>query len=320
VGKRILSFNWKRGSKMREHVGLIGTVITILALGLVCLVLWQTGVIYRARMEVSADLLEAGPPGQIQDNVAGKPVERRQLPVPDDGKKAQAQGGQTAPAPQPDSPSSVNAGTGPASNPDKPPEAGPQTEKPVPVPQVGKGDRRYPGQEQAAQPANDPDRPGHAGAEKKEGYPGNQKADRPVVIRLGFDPYQDQEMDIALVHAGDRIAVNVRPAGRAGCRFYFTFGSGTLETKDYLEWSAGSRRAPAAPVWDGSRITLTGSDNFVASVLGNLNSKSGAILRLGADCALCRWGYFPRGDWGGYEIEIRIYRGNRWNIRPKRLL
>ena len=155
----------------------------------------------------------------------------------------------------------------------------------------------------------------------KEGHASDRKTYKPVVIRVEFDPDSYHEMNVAIVHSGDKIAVKVRPAGETGCKLYLTFdSSGTLETKAYLEWSTEPRRAPAALIRDGSRISLAGADDFGPCVAGKLNSRNGAVLKLGADCSAYRWQRFPMDDWGSCEVEIRIYKGNRWNIRPKSLL
>jgi hypothetical protein len=301
---------------MTKRVAFIGTAIAILAIGLVCLVLWQTGVISRQTWTgVAADLAQAKPCGQGPDNPGGKAVlELRQLPAPEDGKKGLEPGDQTAPTPQLDGPPSIQEGPGPASELQGPSQPGPGAEKPVAVPQVGEGERRYPGQGPVAQAES-------AAPGKKDGHPGDRSPYRPVVISFGFDPYRDREMNVAIVHSGDTIGVKVRPAGQEGCKLYLTFSSsGTLETKAYREWSTGSQRMPAVPIRNGSRITLAGAGDFGAGVQGKLNTKEGAVLKLGIDCSTYRRDRFHMDDRCACEIEMRIYSGNRWNIRPKSLL
>jgi hypothetical protein len=156
---------------------------------------------------------------------------------------------------------------------------------------------------------------------KKESHAGVRHSYKPVVVRFGFDPDRDPEINVAIVHSGDRVAVQVRPAEQAGCRLYLTFdSSGTLETKAYLEWSTASRRARVAPIGNGTRITLAAAGDFGVGVPGKLNTKGGAVLKIGADCFAGGWERLRMDDWGSYEIEMRIYQGNRWNIRPKSLL
>jgi hypothetical protein len=74
------------------------------------------------------------------------------------------------------------------------------------------------------------------------------------------------------------------------------------------------------PIQDGSRIVFSGTDEFGTDVPGKLDSKEGAVLKLGADCfAYCGPHSYLDG-WHRYEIEIKIYPGNRWNIKPRSLL
>jgi hypothetical protein len=115
--------------------------------------------------------------------------------------------------------------------------------------------------------------------------------------------------------------VKVRRAGQAGCGLYLAFGFlGTFETDTYREWIAGPRWEAAVPIRDGSRIALPGTDDFGADVPSKLDSKEGALLKLGEDCSAYGWPRIYRDDWHRYEIEMKIYPGNRWNIRPKSLL
>jgi len=287
---------------MTKRVAFICTAIAVLAVGLVCLVLWQTGVISRqAWTGAAANLPQAKPCVPGQDDPGGKAaLELRQLPAPEEGKKALGPGDQTAQAPQPDGAPATREGPVPASELKGPSQPGPEAEKPVVQPQSA----------ESAAPGG------------KDNHPGGRSAYRPVVIRFGFDPGRDQEMNVAIVHAGDTVGVKVRPGGQAGCKLYLTFGSsGTVETKAYREWSTGSRRAPCAPIRDGSRIPLTGGiDDSGPGVPGRLNTKEGSVLKVGADCSGYRRERFTMDDRGLYEIEMRIYPGNRWNIRPKSLL
>jgi hypothetical protein len=95
---------------------------------------------------------------------------------------------------------------------------------------------------------------------------------------------------------------------------------GTFETDAYREWSVGPRSEPGAPVRDGRRIALTGVGEFSADVPGKLDSKDGTVLKFGAECFGYGWSRSYRDDRQRCEIEMTIYPGNRWNIRPKSLL
>jgi hypothetical protein len=155
---------------------------------------------------------------------------------------------------------------------------------------------------------------------KKDGS-GTRNGVRPVVIKFGFDPVRSREMNVALVHSGDRISVKVRRGGRSDCGLFLTFGYfGTFETDAYREWSVGSRSGPGVPMRDGRRIALTGTGEFSADVPGKLDSKDGAVLKLGAQCYEYAWLRSYGDDRQRCEIEMTIYPGNRWNIRPKSLL
>jgi len=178
-------------------------------------------------------------------------------------------------------------------------------EKAVPVPQVGKGERRYPAQQPAqlaqlaTQPKPDSSDEGSRVDEKRlqalvksepkrnagkseakrnevrtdsagkvRGDPG-----RPVVIRFNFDPIRSRGMDVARVHLGDRIRVNVRSVGQVSRRVYFTFSK-------------------------------------------SINSPQGAVLELATMRSFQRPVAYMR-DHGYYVIEVKIYPGNRWNIMPR---
>jgi hypothetical protein len=294
---------------MTKHVTFIGAAIAVLVIGLVCLVLWQIGVISRQTWSgASADLPQAKVSEQASDNSEWKVSPAlRQLPVQEDGKKTTGPGDQTAPASQPEGPPSIQDGPNPAPDFQAQPSPGSGPEKPVQVQQPGRVPIAEPAP-QAAEPVG------------KNGHHDSRNAYRPVVISFVFDPDRDHEMNVALVHSGDKIGIKVRPAGEVGCRlFIFWESSGTIETKAYREWSAGSGRSPAIPVRDGSRIVLAGA-GLGAGTPSKLNTKDGAVLRFGTECSEYAWRRF-QGDYGErYEVEMRIYPGNRWNIRPKSLL
>lgn len=254
---------------MTKRGAMIGIGAVLLVFGLAGLGLLQTGVIY-----------PPASPGPV--NQAGvKPPE----PAPQSAPQAQGQGEQTAQppiqVPQPGGGPSVQVGQ-------QPPEAaggGREVEKPVPVPQVGKGERRYPKQDQVTQPppsqappklAPSPEKrlPAHPKIESKRyarrAVPSRKV--RPLVIRFKFDPAWDRQMDVARVHLGDKIRVKVHKVGRVDRRVYFIFSR-------------------------------------------NIDSPQGAVLQLKTmysfEC-LSR-----RPHRGYYEIEVKIIRGNRWNIMPR---
>jgi hypothetical protein len=183
------------------------------------------------------------------------------------------------------------------------PEPGSQTEQ-VPAPQSGEAPRNPPLAGSNARPRPSPE------------------ALQTVVIRFHFDPAQEREINVAQVHLGDSISVRVRRFGQADLGLHLAFAvPDTLETGAWRQWSTGSRRAAVAPIHDIDRIALTADRDFGVALIRKLDSKEGAVLKLGAD--------FPAGPaaqyrspagWGGYVIEMRIYPGNRWNIKPRSLV
>jgi hypothetical protein len=153
----------------------------------------------------------------------------------------------------------------------------------------------------------------------------------PVVMRFHFDPVQKREINVAQVHLGDSISVRVQRLGQADHGLHLAFAvPDTIETPAWRGWSAGSRRAVVAPIQDVDRISLSAEGDFGAALTRQLDSKEGAVLKLGADYPRRPGGSIstlreaaPRGDPSrrvGYEIEMIIYPGNRWNIKPRRVL
>ncbi len=158
--------------------------------------------------------------------------------------------------------------------------------KAVPVPQLGKGERRYPGQDQPAQRLSVPEGPGTfekrevpGRVPEPESYAGRTGAllngpasgMQPVVIRFRLDPAHDREIYVARVHSGDKIKVKVRRVGPVGRRVYFTYTNG-------------------------------------------IDSEQGALVKAVATYNAA--GLYPY-ERGYYVIEMRIYPGNRWNIKPR---
>jgi hypothetical protein len=260
---------------------IIGTGTVILVIGLTCLALLQTGVIY--------------PPASIG------PVNLAEVKSPEPA----AESGQQAPG-TPNAPSqppalSPESGGGPSAQGGlQQPPAGIEAQKPIPVPQVGKGERRYPGQ--LGQPQTTPKsaeidkkrRQTAEGLESKH-YAHKYESERhahkyeserharktaaasakkPVVIKLRFDPARNRQINVARVHKGDKIKMKVRRVGHVDRRIYLTYGK-------------------------------------------KLDSEQGAVLKLGTKySAYQRSRHYPN-DRGYYVIEMRIYPGNRWNIKPR---
>ncbi len=283
---------------MKKRAAFTGAAIAILAVGLAGAVLHRTGIIPGQTLTVpvvTPPQVETYAPGPNNPGLQAA-LERRQLPAPESGEVAAGTGGQTAPPPQPEGTASSRGEPGPNVQ-EGPSQPNAVAEKPDPV---------------QTPSANKPQCSGPAHPES-----GGRNTVRPLVIRFRFNPALNRGMRVALVHSGDRISVKVRCADQANCKLYLTFGfanalaTSPSETDAYLEWSAGPRSV-SPPAWDVRPIYLTGADDFDADLPGGLDSKEGAVLKLGADCS-----------WRGrslYEIEVRIYPGKRWNIRPKSLV
>ncbi len=258
---------------------IIGFGTVLLVVGLAGLGLLQTGVMYPPGSSESVKLAELGPGQQSGGNpLAG--VAESTSPTPQSG--SVSPGGRVNKADQ----AASLAG-------------GPSAEKPVPIPQVGQGERRYPGQQPGATvPGFAQTRPPYsdgASAARKPGFDENRlrarlkseskhhasyarkaaptRSSKPVVIRFDFDPAQYRRLDVAQVHLGDKIRVKVRRVGPVDRRVYFTFSR-------------------------------------------SLDSPQGAILELGTMYSFERVVFRPR-DRGHYKIEVKIYPGNRWNIAPR---
>jgi hypothetical protein len=272
----------------------IGTVL--LVVGLAGLGLLQTGVIYPPSSGESAKTLSNVPPAVSPGPQPGvKPLEPPGPARQSQGMADQSAGaaGSSAPAPQ--------SGSASAQGGQQSQTGGPSAEKPVPIPQVGQGERRYP---QSAAPPSEfaqtrplvrPHNPAgvyeahkskidknrlrarHKTKSKHQavyaGKPPATRSSRPVVIRFKFDPARYPRLDVAQVHLGDKIRMKVRSVGQVDRRVYFTFSR-------------------------------------------NLDSPQGAILELETMYSFERAVFQPRGR-GHYEIEVKIYPGNRWNIMPR---
>ncbi len=319
---------------MKKSNAVMGAGFVLLAIGLAGLALLQTSLFYRPASEAPLGLSDGKPPGPSQEGHGSRAaLERKQVPeLPDSIKKAPGPGQVPAPQPVegPPAPSPADraeAASGqvnrrPAGNAVGEQEQKPgdlSTEKPIPVPQAGNGERRYPQQGQAERQGTA--KPGVDTARNPSADGSKTLRPSPVVLRFNFDPAEKREIDVARVHLGDSISVKVRRFGQADLSIHLAFAvPDTVETGAWREWNAGPRRSVIVPIKDVDRIALTAQGDFGAALRSKLDSKEGAVLKLGAD--------YPRGPRalvhphgpGGYEIEMTIYPGNRWNIKPRGLV
>ncbi|HYA40184.1 MAG TPA: hypothetical protein VEF34_02690 [Syntrophobacteraceae bacterium] len=261
----------------------IGMGSVLLVAGLAGLGLLQTGMIYPPS--------SSGPPEVGRPAVSEPGVPQAQVPA-----NLTQEGGTGSSVQAPRSGSSANGGgavpgngrastqTGQASTEagqasteaGQPAPRSPTAEKQVPVPRAGEGERRYSGPErphpkkqlsEARRPAAHARTAGRASAR-----PAKRGSQGPLVIRFNFDPARKRCLDVAQVHLGDKIRINVHKVGLVNRRVYFTF-------------------------------------------LRRLNSEQGALLELKTMGSFEPVAY--RRCRGHYEVEVKIYPGNRWNLMPR---
>ena len=144
---------------------------------------------------------------------------------------------------------------------------------------------------------------------------------RSLTVRLSFDPVRNKQIQIARVHSGDRVAIKIHRVGYPDSRLYLAFNVYGDSVDPRPGYGHGSG-AVITPVRDDDLLTLTASNMFGAVLSRKLDSRDGAILELGTGYHLFQHPNFQqaRYEQGHFEIEIRIYAGNRWNIKPRSYL
>jgi len=192
--------------------------------------------------------------GLVQTGVIQPPEVKTLEPAPASSQQSQCLVNETAPAAVPAPQSGVGPGTETGANlkesavqGQQPPSGDLAAEKPAPAPQAGESERRYPKQDQFAQPRSSPvqvqkelsqddkttrkpkfdekRRQAHLKSESERYARRTPPAisAQPVVIRFNFDPARHRGLNVARVHSGDRIMVNVQPVGQVDQRVHFTF-------------------------------------------------------------------------------------------------
>jgi len=274
--------------------------------------------------------------GLVQTGVLFPPAPSLSLPQESGPAPAQAPPEQAAPPETVQPAPSGKSGQLPPAETQKQPEATPAepgSGSPVAVPKVGTGERRYP-KEQAALPA--PERqerksavePSRNGAPAPRAGKAAPKASKdrharggPVVIRLQVDPERQRgEINIARVHFGDRIVVKVRRERGAERQVYLTFGLPDLYERAGRHGRMAIPRAVLTPVSDRDQVILNSEREFGPDLTRRLNSKGGAVLKLGTRSTRVSYSSPPRPDRGRYDIEIRIHSENRRNIMARSYL
>jgi len=260
-----------------------------------------------------------------------------------------AKEGTLPPAPETSpSPGAVSQNETPPANPSPMPQQQQQqaqaekNDKTVAVPQVGKGERRYPRQSdfelpkvqnrqsaQARSPASRSTTRDKTWSTTPRSYARQQaptdQGSRPVTIRVNFDPAKANNIQVARVHLGDRIAINVRRIGQADRQVYLGFDMGdgrVVQRNPYDRRAVEPASALIAPVNDRDQLVLSGHNELGESLVLRLNSKDGAVLKLGAKPVRSNTirRREPSRDGGYYKVEIMIYPGNKWNIMPRSYL
>lgn len=147
-----------------------------------------------------------------------------------------------------------------------------------------------------------------APAPKRYARPETVPAKKPVTIRFSFDPARKRDITVARVHFGDRIVIKVRRVGQANRRLYLTFA---MPGEAFV----------MTPVRDNDRLVLAAEDNFGPRLSRQLASPEGAVLKLAAGSPSGESPRrFPGSGRGYYEIEMKIYGGNRPNMLSRRVL
>jgi hypothetical protein len=259
---------------------IIGIGTVILVIGLSGLGLLQTGVIH---------------PTEVKS------------PEPATGQQSEGPMNQTAPAAAPAPQSGVEPGAqtganlaGSALQGRQPPSGDLAAEEPVPVPEAGKGESGYPKQDRLGHPQSSP-------VQIQRELSQDAKTTR--------EPKCDEKRSKAhLKSESERYARRTPPAHSAQplvIRFNFD--------------PARDRGLNVAQVHSGDKIRVKWRrvgqvDRRVYFTFSkNINSPKGAVLKLKTRRSFDRPVMY-RTDRGYYVIEVKIYPGNRWNIKPRRFV
>lgn len=178
------------------------------------------------------------------------------------------------------------------------------SQKPVETPRVGNGERRYPFDKGMEQPKPSP-----------RNWAGTQKRHPGAIHKSQIDKYARRH-EIRKVKSRS-YATRSKSERRAG-----TASRGPLVIR--LRYSpSADRDLYIARVHLGDRVKVNvqrvgaPEGRLYFTYTNGLNSKAGALVKVGvAHPYYVRAGYNPYES-GYYMIEVKIYPGNRWNIRPR---
>lgn len=298
---------------MKKPAFTVVSGIILLGFGITGLALMHTNLIYPPSSSVSQNLPEQNLPQNSSENNQRAAVEEKLPPI-----------AETTPTPGRQTP-----------NYDKSAQNGQEdqvnAEKPVPVPQLGKGARRYPDQNQSVLPPLSSRKsmakkaPATPGVESRGSRSHAKEAASParqaVTMRISLDPVRNTHIRLARVHSGDRVTIRIRRIGDPRGRVYLAFNIYDDLLRRRYDFGTPSG-ALVTPVRDDDHLTLRASNQFGPELSRRLDSKDGAILELGTVYDRYRYPYFQQSafEQGRFDIEIRIYTDNRWNIRPRSFL
>lgn len=305
---------------MKKRALILGSGVILLGFGVTGLALMHTGLIYNPSNSGSLSLLEEKLPDASPDSSQQASLDGIMTPQAESS---------TLPGRQ--SPNSERS----AQNRE---DDQLTNKKAVPVPQVGKGLRRFPNQNQIAQPPVSKKKPqmkaerktrgvdsrgltAKAGASKVRTSKAGTSNKQVLTVRFSFDPGRNKQIKVARVHAGDRVAIKIRRVGRPDSRLYLAFNTYEESMPRLYDYGRGAGTV-ITPVRDDDLLTLAASRQFGPELSRRLDTRQGAVLELGTGYHHYRNPFFQqaRYEQGRFEVEIKIYADNKWNIKPRSYL
>ena len=305
---------------MKKRALIVGSGVILLGFGVTGLALMHTGLIYNPSNNASQSLLEEKLPDASPDSIKQASVEGMLPPQ-----------AESAPSPGRQSPNSERS----AQNREEDQSI---NKKAVPVPQVGKGLRRFPNLNQLAQPPVSDKKPQMKAERKTRGVDPRALTAKAVAskvraskagtsnkqvltVRFSFNPGKNKQIKVARVHSGDRVAIKVHRVGHPDSRLYLAFNTYEESLRGLYDYGRGPG-AVVTPVSDNDLLTLAVSRQFGPELSKRLDTREGAVLELGTGYHHYRNPFFhqARYEQGRFEVEIKIYADNKWNIKPRSYL
>ena len=244
--------------------------------------------------------------GLVQTGVIQPTPVKSLEPAPATSQQSQCPVNQTAPAAVPAPQSGVGPGTETGANLAESPVQGQQPPSgdlaavnpvPVPAPQAGEQERSYPKQDRFVQPRPSP-------VQVQRDISQDDKTTRKP-------KFEDKRRQALHKSESERYARRTPPAQSAQpLVIRFNFDPARYRGLDVARVHSGDRiMVKVEPVGQVDR-----SVHFTFS--RNINSPRGAVLKLKTTYSFDRPVIYPT-DRGYYVITVKIYPGNRWNIKPR---